>query len=394
MYALFLQNSTPDEKEVAHITVQRTPANLKKIFLELDHYDFHFISKESILTNTFQWKANLLGGGRIVSLLERLSGLTTLGTFLELKEAKNNWKIGEGFIEKGRDPKPAKFITGHKYLPSQAFTEKGIDWVKVNLCKIKSFYRAGNKKSYSPPHLLIKENIGKEKLSVFLSEEYLVFRANIIGIHSPANEKEELKDLESYFNLHSDLLRFYIRATSSQLSISKATVPLKEDFMNLPYPEKKSNLSISTAEKILIKEVLNYQLSSNKDELTKDCSVPQLRSFSKTFCQTLNSVYSIDSKEFRLVKLLDTGKYYALHLEYSEKAQEANFETDIDLDKYIEKFILSKQDSSKSHIQRILKYYSKDTIILAKPKQLRYWLQSIALRDADETFADYVKTGF
>ena len=49
----------------------------------------------------------------------------------------------------------------------------------------------------------------------------------------------------------------------------------------------------------------------------------------------------------------------------------------------------------KVHIlQRIFKVYGKDRIILVKPKQLRYWIPSIALRDADETFADYLKARY
>ena len=47
-----------------------------------------------------------------------------------------------------------------------------------------------------------------------------------------------------------------------------------------------------------------------------------------------------------------------------------------------------------THIQKIMKVYGKNTIILIKPKQLRYWLPSIALRDADEVFADYIKARY
>ena len=42
----------------------------------------------------------------------------------------------------------------------------------------------------------------------------------------------------------------------------------------------------------------------------------------------------------------------------------------------------------------IAKLYAKDRLILVKPKQLRYWLLSIALRDADETFNDYIQARY
>ncbi len=70
-------------------------------------------------------------------------------------------------------------------------------------------------------------------------------------------------------------------------------------------------------------------------------------------------------------------------------------ETTNDLEEYIQQFIpTQKKKGSKYHIQRVLKIFSKDNIILTKPKNFRYWLQSIALRDADETFADYIKGGY
>ena len=37
---------------------------------------------------------------------------------------------------------------------------------------------------------------------------------------------------------------------------------------------------------------------------------------------------------------------------------------------------------------RIIRYYSKNKVLFVKPNQLRYWLPSIAYRDADKTFAD------
>ncbi|MCE2895151.1 MAG: N-6 DNA methylase [Flammeovirgaceae bacterium] len=392
--AIFLQNSLPNDREVTHITVQRTSANVKKLFLELDRYDFHYIPKDLILTNSFSWKANLLGGGRMISLLERLSKLTTLGEVLTKRENEDGWKVGEGFIEKGKNPKPADFITGQKYLPSNAFTEKGIDWSKVYPCRIKSFKRPREKAIYSPPHLLIKENIGKKNLSIQLSDEYLVFRANVIGVHAPRQQREKLVELESYFKAHNDILRFYIYATSSQLSISKATVPLKEDFMKLPYPSRKSDLNISGAEKILINDILTYSLGPEKNEINRNCDQEALSVFSKTFCQALNSIYAISDKKFQLVKRIESRRYYALHLEYSKQQFEGSYEKDINLEGYIEKLIPQRQKNQKTHVQRILKYYSKDTIVLVKPKNLKYWLPSIALRDADETFADYVKSGF
>lgn len=391
--AVFLQNSPPDDGDVAHITVQRTPANLKKLFLELDHYDFHFASKGVVLTNEHFWKGNLLGGGRILSLIERLSKLRTLGVFFEEKE-KDGWKIGEGFIESSKGEK-ADYITGYPYLPTEAFLETGIDLDKVTLCEIEKFLRPRDKRIYSPPHILLKANIGKERLFVQFSDKYLTFRDKIIGIHAPKKDKESLIEVYEYLSKNSDLFRFYILCTSSQLSVNRATALLKEDLMRIPYPKDLSKVKISVAESILIKDTLKHHLflkgqATTQQEVDRKC----LNLFADVFSKSLNSIYQTDLKKFHLVKVLDTGNYFGMHFEYSKNISEITYEKDSDLEKYVESCIPNRKKNTNTHIQRILKYYGNDTIILAKPKSLKYWLQSIALRDADEALADYIKSGF
>ena len=96
-----------------------------------------------------------------------------------------------------------------------------------------------------------------------------------------------------------------------------------------------------------------------------------------------------------MFKILETDKYYAVHFEYTNDYYEPRPELKTDLEEYIQQIIPTTKGKGKSsHIQRILKVYGKDCIIIAKPKQLRYWLPSIAFRDADEVFADYIKARY
>jgi hypothetical protein len=393
--AIFLQNSDPDEQDVAHIVASRTFSNVTRLFLEFDHYDFHWISKDASRNSPFVWKSSLLGGGRIITLLDRFSEFSKLGEFLKLKELNESWSVAEGFIEKGDKADPCDYITGHPYLPSEYFSENKIVRDEIHPCKIQLFHRPKIKQIYSPPHLLIKENIGKELLSVYLSKEYLVFRANIIGINCPPDQINRLQNIAEYFKLNNDFLRFFIRVTSSQLSISKATVPLKEDFMNLPFSENLGDFKLSESEDLLVNDTLTYQLNNGGKLLSTEVTESQINKFSSTFSKTLNSVYQIENNAFRLFKVLDAGRYFALHFEYTNQEYEPAFETKTDLEEYIQQIIpIEKVKGKGFHIQRIMKMYGKDCVILAKPKQLRYWLPSIALRDADEAFADYIKARY
>lgn len=44
------------------------------------------------------------------------------------------------------------------------------------------------------------------------------------------------------------------------------------------------------------------------------------------------------------------------------------------------------------YIRRNVRAYAKDAIYIIKPKQAKYWNYSSACRDADDIFADVVKT--
>lgn len=56
--------------------------------------------------------------------------------------------------------------------------------------------------------------------------------------------------------------------------------------------------------------------------------------------------------------------------------------------------LLHQQQGASLHITRIARIYDGSFIFLLKPDRLRYWLRSVALRDADETLADLRAQGF
>jgi hypothetical protein len=56
--------------------------------------------------------------------------------------------------------------------------------------------------------------------------------------------------------------------------------------------------------------------------------------------------------------------------------------------------LLFKQKDSSLIVTRIARTYDERFVFLLKPDRLRYWLRSVALRDADETLADLRAQGF
>jgi hypothetical protein len=89
-------NTPATTDKIQHITFRRTRALKEKLLFELDPYDFHWISRDSVKQKQYVWKTNLLGGGRLHRMMDRLiTGVQTLGEYL-----KKNGKMMAGNLVK------------------------------------------------------------------------------------------------------------------------------------------------------------------------------------------------------------------------------------------------------------------------------------------------------
>lgn len=394
---LFAENNTPDEKDILHITVKRTKTAKEKLYFEIDHYDFHFIPEEIALNDTVIWKTNLLGGGHLYHLIKRLQKLRTLGKYLDEKKKNKEWVCGEGYqIGHGSNTKKAPHLTGKKMVPTDQFDENGIHQIVVE--KENYFYctKEKDKQIFLRPHLLIKERLG---LPVLFVDNDLCFKHEIIGIHTPDKEIKELRNIEKCFKKYNMLYKILLIAMSGRAGISRsvATV-LKADIMDLPYPENMKDLELSDAEKIVCADITDYgieQLSKGENAKvnTREASEGQLQQFSEIFCESLNAVYAEGEKLFYSYNPVVTASYICCAFAYGNPEKPFSIPQ-----KEIEEgnlaILMEDKKGANSLYRRILKIYGNNTVYLIKPKVLRYWLKSVALRDASETFMDLVKSGY
>ncbi len=420
---VFAKKQEPIKDNLLHVTVRRTKPAKEKLYFELDYYDFHRISFQEALENRLIWKSNLLGGGRLKHLMSRFAPLRSLGDYL--KEAKNkySWEIAEGFIvaqkkkeidkliklktnteklsQKAKEEldklekkyKKANYLTGKNTLPTGAFTEKGIDETQIHILKEKYFYRSANKnkKIFQGPHLLIKEGVGGNSIPIAFRKDYLSFKNDIIGIHAPEDPIDDLLEIEKRIKNNKTYL-FYVAGLSGRYMVGRATSILKEDIESLPFPEDETELELTEIDQILVDDVLDYMLDFRRKGETSVAEKPvddyQLHQFSEIYCRVLNSVY----KEFKPHEPLKTGSFICFPFYYKDKPQIKTENSDeLEADLYE---LIQNNTTTNSRIVRMLRIYEKNTIYLIKPKQTRYWLRSIAIRDADETFADLVAQGY
>lgn len=403
---IFARNQAPGQDHIIlHIAIKRTKAARDRRFFEIDHYDLHYVPLEIAVSDSIVWKTNLFGGGHLYYLVKRLNNSRSLGDFLEKKRTDSRykddaekWAFGEGYQigEKNREH-DASHLTGMQLIEAEKLTEKGILETSVETeTKFRVPKKGDHILIFKPPHLLIKEVLGINRFITAYSEEYLVFKHQIVGIHAPWADMNELKEIESYLQKNYPLLKMFILSFSSRAGISHSfSTLLMKDFMSLPYPEDSSALELSDNEKIIVQDVLQYGLELLKKGERAEASLmypspEQLTSFGNVFCQNLNSIYQSGGNAFRPLVPIEHIAFICYPFIYGSEIEPSINPPDVE--NSLEVLLRDKRKSVE--FQRVVRFYQNDIVYLIKPKMLRYWLKSVALRDATDVMQDLIASGY
>lgn len=386
--ALLIQNRLPDnEQPVTHITFRRTKNTHEQLNFEIDHYDVHNIPRDLATEDRLIWRANLLGGARVFSIIQRLEQQRTLKEFVE---SMDGWEFGEGFIAAKKNANDrAPWITGKKHLPTDAFTQNGIDESKITDYKDKLFKSSYTESRFTNPMILFKAH---DSLPLaFWTKEYLTFKARIMSI-SGGSEKD-LRYVFDVINNHHRNYQFFLSLRGSQALTGKSTVPNTLDFFNLPYPEDLKQVELSTTEQIIRDDVLDYlqlfvRMGDESELFKRKPTSEELNKFGEVYCHLLQSIYdSVKPHEPIVMSGLTCFPFY-----FGDKP-EIDFDDPEKLEENLNTLV-QRQHHKTLQISRIVRLYEKNVIYLIKPNLLRYWIRSIAIRDADETFAELREQGF
>lgn len=391
--AVLVNDSAPSKNHViAHLTFRRTVSVHHRICFELDHYDHHSVSQKKAEAEQYVWRANLLGGGRLHELSQRLLSMRTLEEYLTDCMKHKGWDYGEGFIvaKTGRR-EPAPFLTGKPLIPTTAFTNACIDATKIETVKATHFRSAYTENRYSAPLVMIKE-ISSLPIA-YWDNGFLAYRDKIVGIHAPRSQASILLKLHDTLLLNHNIYQFSCTLNGTQSLIGKATAILKHDIDKLPYPEDMNDLSFSFWEDALREDVLNYmteyiRLGQNSELLRKLADLKDLHEYSNMFLRMLGSVYdNLDKSSPVFFNGLICQPFYF--------GNRPNLSWLID-DTTNELQELIYNDETHKHLRtiRVLRFYSENVLLLVKPDRLRYWTRSTAIRDADETLIDLRQQGY
>ncbi|MCB0538993.1 MAG: N-6 DNA methylase [Bacteroidetes bacterium] len=200
--------------------------------------------------------------------------------------------------------------------------------------------------------------------------------------------------LKEYFDKYYSFLVAYIAGTSTRQGIDRPYDVYKSDFLKLPIIDKNT---LTKADVILVNDISKYRISEfgngEKADTNKEIQVKannklpySLADYSMVYLDALNSVYGVNNKKFSLKTFYNTPACFIMHYEYSGSDNTVEFIKNggVNLSTLI------SQKKQTIDIRKISLIYSQNQIFILKPKQLRYWLKSVALLDVDTTITDII----
>ncbi len=311
--------------------------------------------------------------------------MRTLAEFVE----QRGWLMGEGFIV-GNRSRPAEHLTGRPLLPTEALKGNGIDPAAIELVTETLFEGRRNPELFQPPLLLIREN---ESLPMtYWDRGPLAYKHEIVGIHAPASERNELqrlfRDLVSNLGLH----RFAVLLNSPRALVAKATAILKSDIDSLPCPEDETELQFTFWEQVLADDTLQYlapyvRLGQKSDLLRQAADANTLQAYASLYCRLLGSLY--DNLQAADPVFLD-GLTCQPFFFGDEPAVEWLAP---DCAEQLANLVFTQTLPSLRTV-RVVRFYHENVIFIVKPNRLRYWIRSTAIRDADDTLTELRQQGY
>ncbi len=390
--AIFIKNEKPDfSKNILHLTFRRTRATIERIVFEIDDYDLHFVNRQTAINNEFIWKNNLLGGGRIKNIVEKVQGLLSFKTVL----SDNNSLIEEGFEIGSKQNLSPDYIYKIPFLPTEAISEEKIGYdLLEEMDENVKFSRVPSETVFLAPNLVIWENIGKKRFPIFLNDKSFSFKRRLISVKSLQNDEQFLKNIYNSFETYYSFYKFYFLVTSSETLINRNNTFLLKDLKNIPFIT--NDFSFTDFDLNVINDSLEFQQSffihGEKSKalqlITSNKFESVISNYGKEFSKAINTVYEDKERKFRLSDVVQLeSSLIATVFKYDSENIEPKFCKD--LSELNIDGLANNQISAHLSVNRIIKFYpQKDTIVFIKPNQYRYWLSLIAYRDADKCFSD------
>lgn len=392
----------------------------------IEPQDIVHITTEQAKMNPHIWKAAMWGTPRDWELIQKLNQLPNLNDICESR----GWIHGEGYIiGKGKDE--ASWLTNKPLVTPKSISPFYINEETLPTLSEKYFYRAGKsiKKIFEGPHLLITQSPKQSKgFIATLLRNYTVFSNSIVGVKSPPSDEAVLGAV--CVSLNNIIPLYYAMLTSRKWLIERDEVQ-KADIMSLPVPlkisegkmlitydelrelAKNENFAKILEDKVTamyglthnelaliydtIEYTLDYFLRKEQSVAVKRPTEDMLQAYGDLFCEVLNESFEQSRKKFTVNILTGDMPMIVAHATLNNTMRKSVVSIDFAPNRLIKQInyldqVLYDKNSSSVYMRRNMRIYDGNDIYLVKRNQNRFWTKSAAFRDADETYADIMKS--
>jgi hypothetical protein len=384
---------------IEHIIVRNSSANEKgAIRFQVDKYDKFYVPVDFVYSKDYIWKINLLGGGYLRLFFEKYQN-----RFIRIEDfIKNNkWRKSNGSREDASSDKQIDMY-GKEILNSDLFVSDKITQEMICIENHHVFRRPIPDDVLNAPNILIRLNINHQVPITYNNTHNVYFRPGVLGLKGDDNKLME--KFASLFIKNRDLYMLLIKASSPKIFIQQSDSYSIDgnDILNLPVnTDMNGNLipfeQMSNIEKVVMEDTsfLSDSLNSSESLIFNKIDADILSGYSEAFCEILNLTYRKDGYEFKSVKQIISDDYVWVAFEHTNQniTVEKQF---TDQNKMTFKEILYDDISNNAlTINKIITYYSNNNQVnFIKPNKRKYWMRTIAYRDAENVKSDMFKNGY
>jgi type I restriction-modification system DNA methylase subunit len=389
----------------------------------IENHDICRIPWEEAIQHEEIWKTAMWGSPRDWELIEKLAKFSSIREVAD----QRGWMDGEGFIV-GTGGEPAEWLTGKRYVAPDALLEFTMEESSLPRLRENNFYRAAKtkRKIFKGPHLLIRQSPkASSGFIAALLQGDTVFNSSILGISGSSQDIGMLgatcvafaTDIYTYFAMMTSSRWLVERDELEKGEIMSLPVPqmLKDGDLEIPFSELKTatkninfrkklvkkisdTYALSRADQTLINDAVKYTLDyfrlGAKSEAVKPTDENMLRKYAFVFLQVLGESFGEDNDLcFPARFYIGQGPMIVLEVSLLSGKKKQEIEVCNADDKLSDALnamdrVLLEERSAGVFVRRDVHMYRDEKVYIAKRNQQRLWTESVAMREADEIYAE------
>jgi hypothetical protein len=404
--AVKISNGKLSPKAIEHIIVRNSSANEKgAVRFQIDKYDKFNVPVDFVFSKSFIWKINLLGGGRLRLFVEKFTQYIKISDYFK----QNDFVANIGYT---RD----KYVIhdlGKRDAGEQVINLNGLNIVDAELFDsdilrkeaIKSIsnddWVRAPKQGFNPPNILLRLNINVN-LPIVYNTQQLAIPNGILFIRG--NDSSKMQQFISAFKENRSLYVFLIKALSPKTFVQQGGGYSinRQDILNLPVDvDDKGDISpfvlTSHFDNIIVDdtELMAEDLNKINSAIFNAINKEIFSEYSKAFCEILNLTYQKGEYEFKPVRQIITDDYVWVTFEHTNRTIDLEKQFTDQSAKTFKEILFDDISNNALTINKIITYYGKNNqISFIKPNKLKYWMRTIAYRDAENVKSDMFKNGY